>query len=190
MASQTRRHCDKNDRAQGNVLTSWNDTQLPPRVGGLSLRARKRATAGDVTVMPLVHKELAANPELARRWGDLALLALTRLLDSVQWDSLRGKQAIRNRVDEIRHALAGATPNVIEALIAERAAICWLDVYLCDYAAIAASLGFVHKPAFEARDRRRSRADRRFLNALKALAVVRRLKLPDLLAVVQVKDPR
>ncbi len=140
--------------------------------------------------MPLVNEDLTRNPELARRWGDLAHVTLTSFLDSVKWNSLRGKQAIRNRVDELRHALAGPTPNAIEALLAERAALCWLDVYLCDYAAIASAPGFVHQPAFEARDRRRSRADRRFLNALKTLAVVRRLKLPDLLAVVQVNEPR
>ena len=62
---------------------------------------------------------------------------------------------------------------MIEYLLSERAALCWIDVHCCDLDVLAAERGGqTCRAAYY--DRRRDRAHRRYLAALRSLASVRR----------------
>jgi hypothetical protein len=60
----------------------------------------------------------------------------------------------------------------VERLLAERVALCWVEVHTLDIATNA-NVG----NAYDRFDRRRDRAHRRYLQTLRALAAVRRLDL-------------
>lgn len=62
---------------------------------------------------------------------------------------------------------------MIEYLLSERAALCWIDVHCCDLDVIAAERGGQSSRAAYY-DRRRDRALHRDLTALRSLASVRR----------------
>jgi hypothetical protein len=113
--------------------------------------------------------------------GDLAAQVQKILIRrAVPLDDALGRQALIAKVRQLAAELAGPSPTAIERLLAERAAICWLDVHAADLLLAerwGEDLGSAHATVL---DRYRDRAHRRFLGALKALAQVRRLAVPVL----------
>ena len=99
----------------------------------------------------------------------------------VRASNLAKKELLRRQVERLRNALAGEDPTLIEYLLSERAALCWIDVHCCDLDVIAAERGGQSSRAAY-HDRRRDRAHRRYLSALRSLASVRR----QCLAAIQV----
>lgn len=89
--------------------------------------------------------------------------------------------ALITRAGRVREALAGPGATALEVLLAERCALCWLDVHVLDVQAAETE----HKTLGQAEfaDRRRDRAHRRYVTALRSLAQVRRLLSPGAPAV-------
>ena len=56
----------------------------------------------------------------------------------VRASNLAKKELLRRQVERLRDALAGEDPTLIEYLLSERAALCWIDVHCCDLDVIAA----------------------------------------------------
>jgi hypothetical protein len=79
------------------------------------------------------------------------------------------------RVAELRAQLAEPTATLPERLLAERVALCWLDVYSLDIQAMDErhSLNTITY-----HDRRRNAAQRRYLSSLRALATIRKPAAP------------
>jgi hypothetical protein len=129
---------------------------------------------------------LKDHPAAVSLYGDLSRRVVARLADAVGGDSTLGSAAIKTRAAELRLALAGDAPTPVELLLAERAVVCWAACHqyeLVYYSTLDTSRS--HKD-HEFHERRIASAHRRLLASLKTLAAVRRLKLPDLLAVVRV----
>ena len=85
-------------------------------------------------------------------------------------ESLVGKAA------ELQREVVGASPSLLEQLLAERVAICWLQVSFYD-ALIAQTKEY--SPA-QARmlQQQQEAAHRRYLTAIKTLATIRKLLTP------------
>lgn len=132
---------------------------------------------------------LAERPAAVALYGDLGRQVVQRVADQIGGAGKLPAAAVLARADALRRALAGENPNPIELLLAERAVVGWAVVHQYELL----YLGSLDKArAFREHDwheRRIEAANRRFLAALRALATVRRLKLPDLLAVVKVVAP-
>ena len=90
-----------------------------------------------------------------------------------------GREARLRRVDQIRDDLAGPSPTPIEQRLAVRASICWLDCYTADELSLRRG-DDPDGPGADHLDRHRDRARKRFISALKGLAVVRKLAVPFL----------
>lgn len=86
-----------------------------------------------------------------------------------------------------RRGLAGESPNAVEVLLAERAAVRWLAVSVYEYAHFGRMTKITGYREHEFHERRIGAANRRFLSALRALAAVRRMRFPDMLAIVNVE---
>lgn len=127
-----------------------------------------------------------ANEEVARRLHDGDAYATT-ILDltnqaRVQWANLAAgkdftaaRDAIMRQTDRLQHELAGLNPTPLERLLTERIALCWLHVQALEMRSGAT----MPKQAWgDIYEKRLDRANRRFLDAVKALALVRRLALP------------
>ena len=90
------------------------------------------------------------------------------------------QEAVRMKLAELRDELAGPEASSLERLLANRVALCWLQVHYADTAyaqrnheaTVSLELGEYYQ-------RRQDQAHRRYLSAIKALAQVRRLLGPS-----------
>jgi hypothetical protein len=107
--------------------------------------------------------------------GDLAKLAERSMLDAELDHRPASKLAVEERMREIRRDLGVRTSPPLERLLISRIALAWLDVHLLD---VHAAQNKDYRPkVVEALERRRERAERRYIRAIKALAAVRKLDL-------------
>jgi hypothetical protein len=137
-----------------------------------------RARRGDESTLPALRKLFDQAPESCARLGDAAELAEKALLKRAAGKDLALRELMRRRLARVRDELAGPDPTPLEQLLAERAALCWLDANVTD-ALYATDEGISFKQA-EYQGRARERAQRRFLQAVKTLAMVRKLGLPSI----------
>jgi hypothetical protein len=85
---------------------------------------------------------------------------------------------MRRRMAWVQAELAGLNPTPLVRLLAERAALCWLDANLTD-AHYVSGTDISFKQA-EYQVRAQERAHKRFLRAVRTLAMVRKLGLPSI----------
>ena len=105
---------------------------------------------------------------------------LASLLDTLNADMVK-REASRLKFFEVEAELAGPNPTPTEALLAENAALCWLDLNLRRARWADAELdGGIPLAVAAYCQKRIDAAHRRFLAAVKAIAVVRKLGVPDL----------
>ena len=101
--------------------------------------------------------------------GDIAAPARDALVRYATGGSAAlSAEPMGRKIDELRAELAGPNPTPLERLLAERVALCWFDVNECDHRFVA------HAD----RQARRDGANKRFLDACRALAAIRKLGLP------------
>jgi hypothetical protein len=136
-----------------------------------------RAQDGDKSVLPAIRQQLDSRPELWREAGDLATQIQTSLVQATAGENEIVKEAIHRRLDGLRNELLGEVPGALERLLVERILVCWLQVHHAD-AACGPSRGSLPLSHAEYLQRRLDRAQRRYLAAIRALAVVRRLQVP------------
>lgn len=131
-----------------------------------------RVESGDGSALPAIRATLE-RPGLAEETGNLAKEALDLLMASACGQDVARKQGLTRKLEEMRVELLGPDPTAIERLLVERILACWiylhyLEVMQTKYepAPLIAGVFF---------QRLLSAAHKRYLAALKALAVVRRL---------------
>ena len=138
----------------------------------------KRATKGDRATLPAVRKLLEDPANIALLGGDLALYAQRSFINALTSENLVLREAIHAKLAAIRTELLGKNPTPVEVLLVERIAACWLQVQDADIRAAVAREQTTGQSNFH--QRRMDAANRRYLAALKALAVVRKLAVPAL----------
>jgi hypothetical protein len=165
--------------AQETIMTTTTHAPPAPRRGAPA-RTREevidlaaRAERGEKGVLPAL-REALADPDLVRLFGDTDAVVRSYLLRRLDNPVL--KEVMPRRLVLMRHDLVGAGPPPVEALIAERAVTCWvhLEVLELTYAASGPlELGvarYYHQAI--------ALAERRYLAALRTLALVRKLLAP------------
>jgi hypothetical protein len=163
---------------------TYADTHVRASEGLDDLVTRARE---DPNALKELRRVLADDPHrfVMIGFGDIAGLAKMLLIATMNKASpLRG-QATAIKAELLRAELEGPTPTVVERLLVERIVLSWLTVHWieADLALFAPRDAF---PQAARLDRRLSRASARYVQALKALASVRRLDLSPMMAVVQV----
>jgi hypothetical protein len=98
------------------------------------------------------------------------------LLHDPAWHQ-RSNRAIARKYAALTKELAGPQPSPLERLLVERIVICWLQLYYADtlYAQHMEDLSFQQA---EFHQQRISKAQARYLAAIRTLAQVRRLGVP------------
>jgi len=139
----------------------------------------RQAESGDETALKEVREILTAYPALNVAW-DLAEAIERMWIDAtLSNDSRVGKEMLKAKLAELKQELAGPSASPIERLLAERVAVCWLQVQNADGAYL--NQWETSTPAqVEHLQKTQDRAHRRFLSAIKTLAQVRRLCVPVL----------
>jgi len=130
----------------------------------------------DKTAVPEFRKLLRQVPNIADSGGNLAKIAEETLVKGIAGDQLWMHEMLLAKLKTMRTELAGPQPSPIERLLVERVVACWLQVYDAD--AIAAQPESVTFVQGDYNQRRQDRAHRRYLSAIRTLAMVRKLALP------------
>jgi hypothetical protein len=172
--------------------------QLPAESADLIKSLRARVAEGDNTALPALSEAIAKARELvpfaaipaeAYDPGQTAERAVIR------WAAEKdptAREAIRKRLDQFRAELAGSEPpTVLERLLIDRLALCWLDVNTWDERLARAdphSFRMITMEFVDHLERRRGAAHQRFNRAVKALATFRRLALPRIKVRLSVED--
>jgi hypothetical protein len=141
-------------------------------------RLLDRASRGDPSCLPAVRAlfDAEAGPRLAEAIGSPPGWALASLLDLAAGKDLAVREAATRSLARVRADLEGPDPTPMERLLAERAAYCWMILYVHeDASARARDLTFRQAEHLQSKI---DRAHRRFLSAVKALATVRKLGVP------------
>lgn len=138
----------------------------------------QRAELGDEAVLPALRSFLDARPDLWRALSDLGRRAEEALLGLVG-DNLLAREALSRRLVELKKELAGPEATAPVRLLAERVALCWLEVQLAELDAAAFRQGGpVDKSLAQEADRRLGRAHRRYLTAHRQLVLTSKLTQP------------
>jgi hypothetical protein len=122
----------------------------------------------------LLKKHFDAAPEqfITLFRGDMAERVVEAILDRVAGPNLGEREADLRKVEECRTALAGALPSAIEALLAERCAVLYLAANEADLFQYR-NMDMLSSKKAEFHERRRDRANRRYLAGLRTLALVK-----------------
>src|SRR5262249_3829914 len=137
----------------------------------------KRAQSGDASTLPVLRKMLQ-DPATVDQFGDLAYQAEQSLIRAAAGDDLAFGEGLTRKLELLRAELAGLNPTPVERLLVERIVACWLQVQDADVRyAQAKNLSLEGGEYYQ---RRMDRAHKRYLSAIRTLALVRKLALPVL----------
>lgn len=163
---------------------------IKAELNGLIARVEK----GDEKARPLLREALSRVSDVALLggvWSSPADRAMSLTRGWLAGNNLAAQEVLARHVELFERDLLAGGDSPIERILVRRAAVCWLVGARAD-----ASLASVHsrkEPApfrlLEHYQRAAERADRRLIHALKALALVRRMALPVLVALVPKTAP-
>jgi hypothetical protein len=140
----------------------------------------KLAERGDEKALAIV-KDLYK--ELPHLWPKANLLQRNAELDLINLMTNGGKQlhsklVIEHQLNQMRADLAGPDATPLEQLLVDRVVVCWLDCMYADLLKVKRLTGHHSVSEGEYFSRRAEQAQRQFLKAVRALAMVRRLRVP------------
>ena len=109
--------------------------------------------------------------------GDLARTARESLLQTISGDNLVVQEAQTRKCAALTKELAGPRPCPLERLLVERIVLCWLHLNYAE-ALYAQNMHNLSLRQAEYCQQRLSKAQARYLAAIRTLAQVRRLGVP------------
>jgi hypothetical protein len=137
-----------------------------------------RAQKGDRAVLPALRAVLKNPAAVDLLGGDLAGQAQLALVGKFGGKNLLYQESLARKLELLRDELSGATPTPLERLLVESVVTCWLHVYHLEL--INASKESMSLDLGAYYQRSLSAAQKRYLAAIKALALVRKLAVPVL----------
>jgi hypothetical protein len=138
----------------------------------------QRAQKGDASTLPALHKMLE-DPFWVNACGNLAQQAERSFVQTAAGKDLAFQEGLTRKLELLRAELSGPNPTPIERLLVERVVACWLQVQDADIRYAQGQRDCTIRQA-EYYQNRMDRAHKRYLSALKTLAVVRKLAVPVL----------
>ncbi len=134
-----------------------------------------RAGRGDLTVLPALRRLLDAAPHLWRYAGDVARHAEASWIDLLAGGDLLVRESMTRSVAALKAELAGPNATPLERLLAERVAANRLQASQADAAFAQLKGQDITAAQLETCQRRQERTQRSYLEAIKAMATVRKL---------------
>ena len=140
----------------------------------------QRAQQGDLSVLPLLRDALVADPAVWQEYGDLAAQAQEAWLQLLAGTDHLLAESVRLKLGALRHELGAEGASPLEKLLIERIVACWLQTHYAD--ALYAQARGPQSTASVRQElmKRQESSQRRYLAAIKQLALVRKLLRPAL----------
>jgi hypothetical protein len=167
--------------AQLNLVGSEGKAETP-RDRDLERLAElvQRGQQGDLTALPLLREALEGDPSLWQEYGDLAAQAQEAWLQLLAGTDYLLAESVRLKVGALRRELGTEGASPLEKLLIERVVACWLQTHYAD-ALYAHAKGPGSTPSVRQElMKRQESSQRRYLAAIKQLALVRKLLRPAL----------
>ena len=140
----------------------------------------QRAQQGDLTVLPLLREALEGDPALWQEYGDLAAQAQEAWLQLLAGTDYLLAESVRLKLGALRQELSAEGASPLEKLLIERVVACWLQTCYSD-SVYAQAKGPASTPSVRQElMKRQDSSQRRYLAAIKQLALVRKLLRPAL----------
>jgi hypothetical protein len=163
--------------------------ESPQEQGGATGRGRdmerlaelvQRAQQGDMTVLPLLREALEADPSLWQEYGDLAAQAQEAWLQLLSGTDYLLAESVRLKLGALRQELGAEGASPLEKLLVERIVACWLQTHYADALYAQAKGPQSTTSVRQELMKRQESSQRRYLAAIKQLALVRKLLKPAL----------
>jgi hypothetical protein len=136
-----------------------------------------QAERGDASVLPALRTYLDQTPELWQSVGDLSYQAQAALIERASGANLLLQESLGRQLEAMRQELSGPAPTPLERLLVDRIVLCWLRVSIAEVMEAQAPPDRSPRQA-EWSQTQIDRAQKRFVEASKAWAQVRRLLSP------------
>ena len=137
-----------------------------------------RAQQGDRSALPGL-REVLKDPVMVNLFGgNLAYEAQMTLIDKFSGKNLLFRETLTHKLESLRDELSGANPTALERLLVERIVTCWLHLHHMETNYVRRDNMRLELAAYFQRSL--TAAQKRYLAAIKMLAVVRKLALPVL----------
>ena len=94
----------------------------------------QRAERGDESVLPELRRLLDREPGLWKFAGDMGRIAEDSLVALAAGPNLLLKESLGRKLAAMKGELAGPAPSLLDRLLAERVALCWLATTYSDAA--------------------------------------------------------
>jgi hypothetical protein len=155
-------------------MEKTNNPAEPPDLDPELFALLERGMQGDLSCVPELRRALDEHPELVDQLGGVVQHIQRGLITRVA-SNLLVEEVLSYEVGQLRAELRATATTPIEKLLAERVAITWLDVNICNTELINRQKSQpVGLSAVQAAESRLDRAQARFLAATKALATAQK----------------
>ncbi len=153
-------------------------TALTKKDGEERVKLLRKAQQGDEEALVVVREWLDDTPSVCDKIGDWALKAEDSLVKLTAKNPLI-QEALHSKLNALRREIGGPDPSLLEDLLAQRIAACWLHLHYVEaiYALNVENNGLGGRWS-ESMQRSIDRAQRRYLSAIRTLVQVRRLLAP------------
>jgi hypothetical protein len=160
------------------VNKTANPGQAGPKKNDDLQALADRAQRGDETAMPALRELLRQPANVDGLGGDLAKQAQLTLINKFSGQNLLFKESLTRKLELLRDELAGLNPTPLERLLVERIVACWLhlhhlEIIYANKESMNLELGTYYQRSI-------SSAQKRYLAAIRTLALVRKLAVPVL----------
>ena len=89
------------------------------------------------------------------------------------------RETLRMQIEQVQRDAAGPNPTPLESLLAERIAVCWIQIHIYEVL-YAATVGKQTVDSSFGHQKRIDIVNRRYMAAIKTLAQVRKMQLPTM----------
>jgi hypothetical protein len=159
---------------------------VPEPAVAAELRALvQKAKAGDVTALPRMRAILAEHPEIWQTAGDLERVVVRSWAELLGGDDPFSIEAVRRKAEQLRHALEGDDPTALERLLVGQVVSGWLETTYAQIQLAQPGGAALGQAGFDLK--RAEQAHKRYLAAMRTLAMVRELLPRGLLPASQVR---
>jgi hypothetical protein len=142
-------------------------------------RLLRKAEKGDTTVLPALRTWMDRTPGYWEAMGDLAKVAREALIEHASGGkNLLVRETLTRKCAALTQELMSVSPSPIERLLVERIVMCWLQLYYTECIYVQSLEASLTIRQAEFHQQRISKAQARYLAAIRTLAQVRRLGVP------------
>jgi hypothetical protein len=133
----------------------------------------ERARAGDREALPELRRILDERPGIWKHYGALAAHARNAWIGLISGADLALQESLDRQAEALKQELTGTDSSPLETLLIERIVACWLQMAFADLT--AARAGEISLAQSNEIRKRQDSAHRRYITAVGALAMTRRL---------------